>query len=158
MVKCTCSNKKWINNRRCCRNVFLTPISSGGQAAIMNQMIATPGVAYVVAANMILQANYLWLHKGNCQCAVLYLSVLAQMFLSRREGSHEGRREGNGLKFILSQDWMFGMQSTAAEMESNVYSPTLIAFSIPTTFIWEIKRMIILQKICCTGMNLTREQ
>ena len=39
------------------------PISSGGQAAIMNQMIATPGVAYIAAANMILQANYLWLHK-----------------------------------------------------------------------------------------------
>ncbi len=83
------------------------------QAAIMNQMIAAHGAAYIAAANMILQANYLWPHKGNCQCAVLYLSVLTHMFSCHRERNHEGRRERDALKSILSQEWIFGMWSSA---------------------------------------------
>lgn len=75
---------------------FLTPINdgggggSGGQAAINNHMIASRGMAYVAAENTILQVNYLWPHKGNGQCAVLYLSTLALMFSCHRKRSHDG--------------------------------------------------------------------
>lgn len=64
--------------------------SGSRQTAIIKPMRASPGAAYIASANMILQANYLWTHKGKCQCAVLYLSVLAQMFFCCREGSQEG--------------------------------------------------------------------
>lgn len=105
--------------------------SSGGgrQAAITNQMIAAYGVDYMAAANMILQANYLWPHKGNCQCAVLYLSFLAQMFSCHRQRSHEGRKEEAGVKSILSQDWMFGMGNTAEwTLLSSVFSQHLLYY------------------------------
>lgn len=71
---------------------------SGRQAAIRNQMIDAHGVAYIAAANTILQASYLWPHKGNCQCTILYLSMLARVFSCHRERSHEGRREEDALK------------------------------------------------------------
>lgn len=85
MLKSTCSHKTGLITGVNGVNYSWRRLSDGGgeagrQAAIMNQMIAACIVAYIGVANMILEANYLWPHKGNCQSAVLYLSVLAQMF------------------------------------------------------------------------------